>query len=64
MRICLGASGGIGVLAINAKDVKVGFLITLAHSEMKKDSRLVLLAHVDDVLGRAQQTLMSCQLAS
>lgn len=36
----------------------------LPYREMKKDSRLALLAYVDDVLGRAQQTLISCQLAS
>jgi len=37
---------------INAKDVKVGFLIILAYREMKKDSGLVLLAYVANVLGR------------
>lgn len=52
MRICLGVLGGIGVLVINVKDVKVGFLITLVYSEMKKDLRLVFLVYVDDVLGR------------
>lgn len=41
------------LVTIDAKDVKVEFLIRLAYKEMKKDSRQVLLAYVDDDLGRA-----------
>lgn len=35
---------------IHAKEVKVGSFTILAYRAMKKDSGLVLLAYVDDVL--------------
>lgn len=52
------------LVTIDTKDVKVRVFIMQAYREMKKDSRLFLLAYVDDGLERAQQTLMSCHLAS